>query len=133
MGHLAAHADPRLEEGARQALRTGTVQHVVATIDAYLLGAVLLIFAFGLYELFLSKLEPASQSDQSSHVLIIRSLDDLKSRLAGVIVLILVVAFFERVLSMPVGQPLELLAVAGGIALVALALWLVHLAQGKGH
>ena len=127
--HLIPYADPRLDPAARAELRVTSVRHVVAIVDGYLLGAVLLMFAFGLYEIFISKIEAAEGSAQKDNVLVIRSLDDLKSRLAKVILLMLIVIFFERVLSIPAQQPLDLIWVAGGVALVGLALWLAHAAE----
>ena len=77
--HLAHYAEPSLDPLARQDLHSATVAHVVEIVDGYLLGAVLLIFALGLYELFISKLEIAKGSETSNNVLLIDSLDDLKS------------------------------------------------------
>ena len=117
----------------REELHAATVTHVVKIVDGYLLATILLIFAFGLYELFVSRIDPARGSEASSRVLVIRSLDDLKNRLAKVILMILVVTFFDHVLHVSVGAPLELLYVAGGIALVGLALYLGHAAEKREH
>lgn len=124
---------PRLDDAARAALKVTTLKHLVAVVDGYLLGAVLLIFAFGLYEIFISRIDLAERAETRAGVLVIRTLDDLKGRLAKVILLILVVSFFERVLTMPLGTPLDLLMAAAAIALVSGALWLGHGAPGKEH
>ena len=79
LAHLAHYAEPSLDPLARQDLHSATVAHVVEIVDGYLLGAVLLIFALGLYEFFRSKLEIAKGSETSNNVLLIDSLDDLKS------------------------------------------------------
>ena len=100
--------------------------HVIEIIDAYLLAAFLLIFALGLYELFVSKLEPARQVEGAENLLLIRNLDDLKNRLGKVVMLMLVVAFFERVISVKTSTPLDLLLMAGATALIGLALRLTH-------
>ena len=68
----------------------------------------------------------AKGSETSNNVLLIGSLDDLKSRLAKVILMILIVKFFEHVIDMHFDQPLDLLYLAGGIALIGSALWLTH-------
>ncbi|HEY5603587.1 MAG TPA: YqhA family protein [Gammaproteobacteria bacterium] len=76
---------------------------MVEIIDGYLLAAVLLIFALGLYELFISRIDVVNKDDEhgmASNVLIINSLDDLKTRLAKVILMILIVRFFENAISM---------------------------------
>ena len=82
--HLASYADPALSPAARQALHTDTLSHVVEVIDGYLLASILLIFTFGLYELFISPLEAAKASKAGETVLVIRDLDDLKGRLGKV-------------------------------------------------
>ena len=96
-----------------------------------LLATVLLIFSLGLYELFISKIDKAEHSATSSNVLLITSLDDLKSRLAKVILMILIVKFFEHAISMVFETPLDLLYLAGGISLLGLALYLSHAAEHR--
>ncbi|MES9967605.1 MAG: YqhA family protein, partial [Sedimenticola sp.] len=64
--------------------------------------------------------------------LMIHSLDGLKERLAKVVLMILVVRYFEYALSMHFNTPLELLMFAGGIALLGAALYLSHLGD-KSH
>ncbi len=61
----------------------------------------------------------------------IESLDDLKNRLAKVILMILIVTFFEQVLKMKFETPQSLIYLSGGIALIGLALYLTH--QREGH
>ncbi len=122
---------PTLDDTARLALRSATITHVVELIDGYLLAIVLLIFGLGLYELFISKIDAAEESENSSQVLLINSLDDLKARLAKVILMILIVKYFEYALDMHFNTPLELLEFAGGIALLGLALYLSH--AGDSH
>ncbi len=126
VAHLAHYADPSLEEATRTALHSSTVTHIVEIVDGYLLATVLLIFALGLYELFISPIKVAEGDQTSSNILVIRSLDDLKARLAKVILMILIVKFFEHTASMDFHTPLDLLYMAGGIALIGLALYLSH-------
>jgi uncharacterized membrane protein YqhA len=131
VSHLAQYANPNLAPESRQAMRSETVSHVVQIIDGYLLATVLLIFALGLYELFISKIDVAKDSEAFENVLLIRSLDDLKNRLAKVILMILIVSFFERVLGVKIATAGDLLYMAGGIALIGAALWLTHAADKK--
>jgi len=58
------------------------------------------------------RIEPAEQSETASSVLIIRSLNDLKNRLAKVILMVLIVRYFERVVSVNFKTPLGLLLLA---------------------
>lgn len=98
---------------------------IVGAVDSALLAAVLVLFGLGLYELFISKIEIA-QGHRFGQALIIDSLDELKSKLGQVVLMILVVKFFEKALSYKIQQPLDLLYFAAGVALLALALWLVR-------
>jgi uncharacterized membrane protein YqhA len=129
ISHLVDY--PSLTDEARLSLRSTTITHVVELIDGYLLATVLLIFGLGLYELFISKIDQAENAENASQVLVIHSLDDLKARLSKVIVMILIVKYFEHALDMKFSTPLDLLAFAGGIALIGLALYLSHANEPK--
>jgi uncharacterized membrane protein YqhA len=129
LSHLLEYASPALDPEARSALRAETVTHVVEIIDGYLLATVLLIFALGLYELFISKIDLAKDKETSSKVLVIENLDDLKNRLIKVVLMILIVKFFEHAIGMSFTHALDLLMLAGGIALLGLALYLSHAAE----
>ncbi len=130
--HLLDYASPALTTAERATLRSESVTHVVEIVDGFLLATVLLIFAMGLYELFISEIKYASETGVSSNVLVIHSLDDLKARLAKVILMILIVKFFEHTINMHFDSPLSLLYLAAGIALVGLALYLTHASEVHG-
>lgn len=113
------------------AFHSDVVGHIIGAVDDYLLATVLLIFSLGLYELFVSKIEEAeSDARQSSRILLIKNLDDLKDRLAKVVLMILIVTFFKNVIHTTFDEPLNILYLGGGIFLVALALYFTH-ARGK--
>jgi uncharacterized membrane protein YqhA len=57
----------------------------------------------------------------------------LKSRLAKVILMILIVTLFEEALNIKIENPLDLLYLGASIALVAAALYLSHAAEAMGH
>jgi uncharacterized membrane protein YqhA len=120
--HLGEYGNLAMAADARAALRGQTVAHVVEVVDGYLLAAIMLIFSLGLYELFVSRIDIAEGSEFAERLLLIRSLDDLKDRLAKVVLLILVVRFFEYALGLPITEPLDLLYLAIGIVAVAAAL-----------
>ena len=61
----------------------------VQLMDGLLIASGLLILAFGLYELFVGELELPGW-------LTIKDLDALKGKLAGIIVIVMAVAFLER-------------------------------------
>ncbi len=139
--HAIHYADPAMTDEARKALHDSTVSHIVEVVDGYLLATVLLIFSLGLYELFISDIDQAYGSKTSSRILVISSLDDLKSRLAKVILMILIVTLFKEALKMKLNAPVDLLYLGGSISLVALALYLTHSSEhrpehkpgGEGH
>lgn len=112
---------------AYEMFHSDVVSHVIGAVDDYLLATVLLIFALGLYELFISKIDQAEQDTRhSSRILLIKNLDDLKDRLAKVVLMILIVTFFKNVVHTSFEQPLNILYLGGGILLVALALYFTY-------
>ena len=127
--HALHYADSGLTNEARKALHDSTVTHIVEVVDGYLLATVMLIFSLGLYELFISDIDQAHGSKASSKILVISSLDDLKSRLAKVILMILIVTLFQEAINMKLTTPLDLVYLGASIALIALALYFSHAAE----
>ncbi|ATX82441.1 putative membrane protein YqhA [Mariprofundus ferrinatatus] len=105
---------------------TVVVSHVITAVDDFLLAIVLLIFALGVYELHIDKLDFIRENETAGKLLQIESLDDLKDRLGKVILMILIVSFFKNVLSVKFDDPLNILYMGGGIFLVALASYFGH-------
>lgn len=129
--HVAHYAAPDLTAEMRKTLHDDTISHVVEVVDGYLLATIMLIFSLGLYELFISDIDAAHGSRASSKVLVIRDLDDLKGRLAKVIIMIMIVSLFEHALKMQMTGPIDLLIFGGSIALIGLAQYLMH--KGESH
>jgi uncharacterized membrane protein YqhA len=128
--HVFAFFEGDLSVSDRSALYTEAIANIANVIDGYLFATIMLIFAMGLYELFISKIEIAEHSELAERILLIRSIDDLKDRLAKVIFLVLIVKYFEYALHTSYGSPLELLQLAGGILMIATALWVT---SRNGH
>jgi len=101
------------------------VSKIIGAVDLYLIAVVLLIFSFGLYELFISELDPAKEHG-ASKVLEIHSLDQLKDKLAKVIIMVLVVSFFQRVLHTGYNGALEMLYFALSILALSVGLYFLH-------
>lgn len=97
-----------------------TIVDVLTAVDAILLGTVLLVIGYGLYELFVdTRLEVPTW-------LQVRDLDDLKSKLIGVVVAIIAVVFVGVFVdtnraSDVVSYGLGAGALVAGLALFALA------------
>jgi uncharacterized membrane protein YqhA len=86
----------------------------IEVIDILLLGTVFYITALGLYELFIDEQLPTPSW------LHITQLDDLKSKLIGVVVVILAVIFLGQVVNWDGG--IDILFLGAGIALVIAAI-----------
>jgi len=130
--HILHYADPSLDAAARKLMHDESVAHIVSAMDGFLLATVMLIFSLGLYELFISEIDEAKGSKTGGKILLIESLDDLKSRLAKVILMILIVSLFENAVKLKFEVALDMLYFGGTIALVGLALYLTHAAEPKG-
>lgn len=106
------------------------VAELIGAVDLYLIAIVLFIFGFGLYELFISKIDVAEKS-AASKILEIHSLDELKDKLAKVIIMVLIVGFFKRAMNTDYKTAQEMLYLAFGILSLALAFYFMH--KGDHH
>ena len=98
---------------------------IIQGIDLYLISVVLMIFGFGIYELFISKIDIARQNIDIT-ILEIENLDELKQKIIKVIIMVLIVNFFERILKMPYGTPEDLLWFALSVLALSLGIYLVR-------
>jgi uncharacterized membrane protein YqhA len=119
-----SYANPALDTAARDGLRLSVVGDVVGILDNYLLAAMMIVFALGLYELFVGNLAVLERSAMAAKLLRVRSVDDLKDKLGRVVVLVLVVKFAQLALQLKYQSPLDLLMLAAGIVLVGGGLYL---------
>ena len=103
----------------------------IPAIDNYLFATILLIISMGLYELFISKIDPRSRKEHTRpDWLVIKDLDDLKSKIGEVVVMILIVNFFKMPFNVTYDQPMDLLVLGGGILLIASSLVVTHYVSG---
>jgi uncharacterized protein (TIGR00645 family) len=109
----------------RPAARDEGVTTIVKVLDGFFIGALLLIVAIGLYELFIGRIEGAEKSEVGPRLLRISSLEDLKERVAKLVVLILVIELFQRALRLSYGSALEILYLAAAIVLVSGGVYLI--------
>jgi uncharacterized membrane protein YqhA len=103
------------------------VSGIIGAVDLYLIAVVMLIFSFGVYELFISPIDHSQVAKDDSKILSITTLDQLKDKIAKVIVMVLVVNFFQRVLHTNYNGALEMLYFA--LAVTALAVGLFFLGK----
>ena len=100
---------------------------IISAIDLFLIGIVLLIFGFGIYELFVSEIDFANAKFSES-TLKIRDLDQLKNKIIKVIIIVLIVKFFEKVLkySENFTTPMDLLYFGLSILSICLGYYLIN-------
>lgn len=94
-----------------------TIVEVLTAVDAILLGTVLLVIGYGLYELFI---------DAEIEVplwLRVRDLDDLKSKLIGVVIAILAVVFVGVFVDSNRSEDVISYGVGAGALVVGLAIF----------
>lgn len=106
---------------------------IIGAVDLYLIGVVMLLFSFGLYELFISDIDAAKDdSGEENKILAIHSLDQLKDKISKVIVMVLVVGFFQKVGHTQYNGALDMLYFALSITAVAVGLFFLG-KVGKSH
>ena len=96
----------------------------VVEIDLFLIGATLIIAAFGFYELFISKIGDGSARRQLPAWLEMRDLNDLKARVASMLVLVAAVTFVDQVLAHNPDVAILYLGVAVALVIAALIAFL---------
>lgn len=114
-------------------------------IDMYLIGTVMFVFGTGLYELFISNMDIAKQSSYGSNLfglfrlperpkwLEIQSVNDLKTKLGHVIVMVLLVGIFEKSKRITITSCVDLLCFAASIFFSSGCLYLLsRLSSAKG-
>jgi uncharacterized membrane protein YqhA len=92
-----------------------SVVAVLTAIDTLLLATVLLVIGYGLYELFVDS------SVRLPPWLAIRSLDDLKAKLIGVVVAIIAVVFLGVLVDSTDANDVMLIGVGAGAVVIGLA------------
>lgn len=123
----AAHAHP-------EHFHEEIVGGIIGAVDLYLIGVVMIIFSFGLYELFISDIDPAKdEHGKENQLLAVHSLDQLKDKISKVIVMVLVVGFFQKVGHTAFTGALELLYLALSITAVAVGLYFLSKVGHHDH
>ncbi|XP_027360483.1 uncharacterized protein LOC113868786 isoform X1 [Abrus precatorius] len=122
--------------------RSKVIQMLIEAIDLYLLGTVMLVFGMGLYELFVSNLGSGSSlpdqkpSDRSSLFglfplkerpkwLDIKTVNELKTKLGHVIVMLLLIGLFDKSKKATIQSPVDLLCFCASVLLSSSCLFLL--------
>ena len=100
---------------------------IISSVDLFLIGIVLLIFGFGVYELFISEIDFAKEKFIDS-TLKINNLDQLKNKIIKVIIIVLIVKFFEKVLKLSHNftTPYDLLLFSAAILSICVGYYLIN-------
>ena len=98
----------------------------IEIVDLFLLGTVLLMIAVGLYELFIDS------NLKLPDWLQIRTFDDLKNKLVGVVIVVLAVLFLGLVVSWDGERDLLRIGAAIAMVIAALTYFLSTAKGGKG-
>ena len=106
---------------------------IIGAVDLYLIGVVMILFSFGLYELFISDIDPAKDDEKENKILAIHSLDQLKDKISKVIVMVLVVGFFQKVGHTEYNGAIEMLYFALSITAVAVGLYFLGKVGHNNH
>ena len=100
---------------------------IIGAVDLYLIGVVMLLFSFGLYELFISDIDIAKEDEgKDNKILAIHSLDQLKDKISKVIVMVLIVSFFQKVGHTEYNGALDMLYFSISIMSVAIGLFFLN-------
>lgn len=126
--YLSKVFNPDVSSHEQEEIYEHLFENLVSSVDVFLFALVLVIFGVGVYELFVSKIDPVEREmDSRPSWLKINSVDDLKSSLGKVIIMVLIVSFFKHILAFDGwADPVSFLYLAIGIFLISGALYLTH-------
>ncbi len=124
LGQVFSYLNLNLVGDARLTMREEIITVIVKAIDTYLIASILLIFGLGFYELFIKRIEKAHETDAAPSLLSVHSFDDLKDRMAKLILLVLITEYFQYAIKLKFTKALDLLYLALGILLIGGALYL---------
>jgi len=110
--------------------KTKLVTYIISAVDIFLIATVLLIFSLGLYELFIGRIEEI-EKEKGSKILQVHSLDELKEKIAKVIIMVLIVVFFKHAMEITYLNLKDLIYLSGTILLITLSYFLLNRAEMK--
>ena len=132
---LAAFGEAMTLPFSQHDLASHSIAQMVGGVDYFVIGIALLIFGYGIYELVISDLDPRHNGEMEQHnnLLSVNSLESLKHNLTNVIVVALIVAAFKKMIGFNVTGALDLLALCGCVALMAVSAWLIVRSHSEGQ
>lgn len=104
------------------------VPDIIVAIDRYLIAMVMLIFGTGLYRLFISPIEEGKKLG-ALHPFVVNSFDQLKDKIARVVILAVFVEVFKAIVGMQFTTPEAVIMLALSVLCLAAALFLMSKAH----
>jgi uncharacterized membrane protein YqhA len=102
----------------------GILGRFLVVMDAYLVGATLMIAAFGFYGLFIARTEPGSQRYWMPSWLTMHDIEDLKARVVSMLILVAAITFVDVAVQTHGGIGVFYLGAAISIVIAALTMFL---------
>lgn len=130
VGSDVIHLADRLTHHGLEFTQRILIINAVNAMDTFLIATVLFIFSIGLYELFIREIHVAKNSSKE---LLVSNLDQLKDKLAKVILMVLVVTFFKYAISLRYNDIQDLIYLAVAILLISIALFVGKLKLKLDH
>lgn len=93
---------------------------IISWIDLFLLWVITLIVSFSLYEIYIRK---ETENTKLPPSLVVNTLDDLKSKLTSVVLIILIITYFKYSIGLEYENSYELLAFAIWIFFISLSIY----------
>ncbi|MFC3292360.1 YqhA family protein [Modicisalibacter luteus] len=116
--------------GSGQDIHETVVPSIVMAVDIYLIAIVLLIFGLGVYRLFVSPIEQA-EDYAPRHPFNVDSFDQLKDKIARVVILAVIIEFFRAVVDIGFQTPLDAIYLALSVLALAIAIYLMSLTHKR--
>jgi uncharacterized protein (TIGR00645 family) len=97
---------------------------IIKGLDNFLIGIILIIFSFGVYDFFISKLDPAEYAGVRPDWFKFESTGELKNKLIELVLVILAIQFFEQMVANvdSFDRPVLYLIIPTGAAILAISL-----------
>lgn len=117
--------------GSGENIHETVVPSIVIAVDIYLIAIVLLVFGLGVYRLFVSPIEQ-TEDHSPTHPFNVESFDQLKDKIARVVILAVIIEFFRAVVDIRFQTPLDVIYLALSVLALAAAIYLMSLTH-KGE
>ncbi len=110
----------------------GVTLPIIKALDAFLIGIILIIFSFGIYDFFVSILEPAEHAGLRPDWFKFETTGELKTKMVELVLVILAILFFEQMIANAASfeDPVLYLIIPVGAAILAVSIgffkWATH-------